>query len=130
MIQEHTCPCGSEREYSQCCGPCLNSTRQALTAEQLMRSRYTAYVLQDKVYLLQSWHPTTRPQQLELHIEPAKWIGLKIVATLHGQVEDTTGMVEFIARYKINGKAHRLHEKSDFIRDKDVWFYVEGINLN
>jgi len=91
-----------------------------------MRSRYTAYTLRNESYLLTSWHSSTRPVQLDLHTDPIQWIGLKIVNTQAGQASDETGLVEFIARYKLNGKAHRLHECSQFIKQDGAWFYVDG----
>lgn len=90
-----------------------------------MRSRYTAYVLHNTDYLLATWHVSTRPASLEL-TTATKWLDLKLVATRAGGPKDTEGSVEFIARYKIHGKAHRLHETSRFIRQQDRWFYVAG----
>lgn len=122
------CPCGSALPFARCCGPCLNGAAQPKTAEQLMRSRYTAYVLGDTAYLLATWHPTTRPSNLRL--EPAgavKWLGLKILRTRLGMADDQRGEVEFVARYKIQGKAVRLHESSEFVRDGGRWFYVSGM---
>ncbi len=92
-----------------------------------MRSRYSAYVLCEEAYLLDTWHPSTHPQRLELSTTPpTKWMGLKIINTLAGAGHDTEGQVEFVARYKINGKAERLHENSRFIRDNGRWFYIDG----
>ena len=90
-----------------------------------MRSRYCAYVMLQTDYLLTSWHASTRPATLELD-EKAKWLGLKIIATEAGQASDDKGTVEFIARFKIKGKAHRLHEKSVFQRENDRWYYIDG----
>ena len=121
------CPCGSGHEYRQCCAPYLTWQVPAATAEQLMRSRYTAYVMRDKDYLLATWHASTRPAQLQLETDvPTSWLGLKIVATIAGKAQDSDGMVEFIARYKLNGKAHRLHEESRFVREQGRWLYVSG----
>ena len=92
-----------------------------------MRSRYSAYVLSNEDYLLKTWHASTRPAQLNLSDQTGtKWSGLKIVATHEGQPADEDGTVEFVARYKINGKAHRLHEASRFVREAGRWFYVDG----
>ncbi len=90
----------------------------AATAEQLMRSRYSAYTLCDEAYLLKTWHSTTRPPSLSFSGSP-QWRGLKIVAS----AEST---VEFIARYKVNGKAEKMHEKSHFIRENGEWLYLDG----
>lgn len=92
-----------------------------------MRSRYTAYVRCDETYLRQSWHDSTCPQTLGLDQHPpVKWLGLKIIRTQAGGADDKTGVVEFIARYKLNGKAQRLHETSHFIRKDGRWLYVKG----
>ena len=92
-----------------------------------MRSRYCAYVLQDELYLLRTWHPSTRPATLNLDTESTpRWIGLKLVATRGGEENDEAGSVEFVARYKVNGKAHRLHETSRFIKEQGRWFYLDG----
>jgi SEC-C motif-containing protein len=92
-----------------------------------MRSRYSAYVLGVESYLLQTWHPSTRPASLSLNQDDApQWIGLKLVATQGGMQNDTEGSVEFVARYKVNGKAHRLHEISRFVKEQGRWFYLDG----
>ena len=118
------CPCGSGKAYVECCGRYHQHDAVATTAEQLMRSRYTAYVLADENYLLASWHSSTRPTSLKLNDEQTtKWLGLKVVQTRQGTANDTDGVVEFIARYKINGKAYKLHEISSFIKENGQWFY-------
>ena len=93
-----------------------------------MRSRYCAYVRQDRDYLLKTWDELTRPVDIDMPSgDRVKWLGLTIVATQAGGTADVAGMVEFDARYKINGKACRLHERSSFRRIADRWFYVDGI---
>lgn len=126
MSQQHPCPCGSCNEFSCCCEPCLTGSSLATTAEQLMRSRYTAYTLQNESYILDTWHPSNRPPHLNLQDEPTHWVGLKVVSTQAGEVDDAEGFVEFIARYKLNGKAHRLHERSHFVKQDGGWFYMGG----
>lgn len=92
-----------------------------------MRSRYTAYTLNAEDYLLASWHHTTRPAQLGLSTDsPVKWIGLTIVETVNGSEEDHDGIIEFIAKYKDNGKAIRLQERSHFVKENGEWFYLRG----
>lgn len=99
----------------------------ASTAEILMRSRYTAYVLRQEAYLLRTWHPSTRPLSLELENPKAvKWLGLRVLGTTAGSREDAQGWVEFIARYKVGGRATRLHEVSRFVMENGEWFYVSG----
>jgi len=125
MTQPDPCPCGSGRAFTACCGPYLTGTALPETAEALMRSRYTAYARRDGAYLSATWHPTTRRADLGLD-EPVKWTGLQILATEAGGPADTRGKVEFVARYKIGGRAQRLHEVSRFQRREDRWLYVDG----
>ncbi|MCW8931827.1 MAG: YchJ family metal-binding protein [Gammaproteobacteria bacterium] len=126
------CPCQSGLLFQQCCQRFLapsstqTATQPAKTAEQLMRSRYCAYVLGNETYLLQTWHPKTRPAHLNLNDSPNRWIGLKIKTTTLGQESDSIGTVHFIARYKTNGKAHKLEENSQFEKINDHWLYVKG----
>jgi SEC-C motif-containing protein len=92
-----------------------------------MRSRYSGYVLARKDYLLRTWHESTRPETLDLRdAGTVRWLGLKIVRTEAGGSEDMRGVVEFVARYQIGGKAHRLHETSRFVREGGQWFYLDG----
>lgn len=94
-----------------------------------MRSRYTAYVLQLEDYLLQTWHADTRPAALNLAEDlPAKWLGLQVRHTK--TMSESTATFEFVARYKIGGKAERLHELSQFVRLEDRWYYLIGDDVN
>ena len=90
-----------------------------------MRSRYTAFVEHDADHLLRSWHPDTRPATVTIDPE-ARWLGLKVKRTVDGRRDDRSGEVEFVARFKIAGKAHRLHELSRFARVGGEWLYVDG----
>ncbi|MFA6243826.1 MAG: YchJ family metal-binding protein [Candidatus Hydrogenedentales bacterium] len=119
------CPCGSGASFDRCCGPYLDGTAPAPTAEALMRSRYSAYVRLREDYLLATWHASTRPAELGLASEaPTKWLGLDV--RRHEQQDTDHASVEFVARYKINGRAHRLDESSRFVREDGRWFYVDG----
>lgn len=120
------CPCGSGLPLSVCCAPRLAGERAAETAEALMRSRYTAYAIGDEAYLLASWHPSTRPDSLDLAADPVKWVGLSIESCTDGQAADSTGRVRFVARYKAGGRAGRLAEDSCFVREDGRWYYVDG----
>ena len=127
------CPCESGKAYSQCC-EIYHLGTPAPTAEALMRSRYSAYTLSHKNsalidYLLQTWHPDTRPQSLNLDGEnAAKWLGLQVKH--HHNIDTNNAIVEFVARYKpagnLGGKAERLHETSRFKRIEDRWYYLDG----
>jgi SEC-C motif-containing protein len=131
LSERQPCPCGSEQPYPACCGRYLDGDVQPDTAEQLMRSRYTAYVLQRETYLLRTWHVSTRPATLALaDSESVKWLGLRILRTEAGGRQDRDGVVEFVARYKPAGKAGRLHEISRFVRDAGQWFYLDGQALS
>jgi SEC-C motif-containing protein len=118
------CPCESGKPYELCCQPYVDKKIDAPTAETLMRSRYTAFVLQNEEYLRYSWHPDYRPEKIHLN-EQTQWLGLKIVNTVAGDVADESGEVEFVARSKINGRASRLHENSRFSRFEGRWAYLD-----
>lgn len=119
------CPCNSGKPYSRCCEPLLAGTEAAGTAEALMRSRYTAYVLHDADYLLKTWHPETRPATLD----PAsmiEWCGLRVIRAEAGGRNDSQGVVEFMATAIRQQKIFRLHEISHFVKERDQWLYVDG----
>ena len=119
------CPCGSNKNYTDCCCRYLDSDEAAPTAEALMRSRYTAYTLGREDYLLATWHHSTRPASLNLAAEQrSKWLGLEVKR--HEQQDPDHAVVEFVARHKMGGRAHRLHEVSRFVREAGRWFYVDG----
>lgn len=119
------CPCGSGARYESCCGRYLDGSQAAPTAEALMRSRYAAYALGRDVYLRQTWYSTTRPGSSQLNDDvETKWIGLEIKR--HESQDDTHATVEFVARYKVDGRAYRLHERSRFIFENGEWFYLDG----
>ncbi len=119
------CPCGSSKKFAGCCARYLDGGEPAPTAEALMRSRYTAYTLGREDYLLATWHPTTRPAALGLAEDaPTKWLGLEVKR--HVQQDEAHALVEFVARYKVQGRAHRLHETSRFVREAGRWYYVDG----
>ena len=84
-----------------------------------MRSRYTAYALQNEQYLLDSWHASTRPESIDLD-PAAKWIRLNIL-------NSNKDHVEFIATYRLQGKAYKLHEISSFVFEDGKWFYLDGV---
>ncbi len=89
-----------------------------------MRSRYSAFVLDLRDYLLASWHASTRPADLEAPEPGLKWLGLDVKRTAMPDADH--GSVEFVARSKLGGRAHRLHEVSRFVRENGEWFYVDG----
>jgi SEC-C motif domain protein len=115
-----TCPCGSGLALEPCCGRWL-AGEDAPTAEALMRSRYTAYVVRDRDHLLRTWHPSTRPRRLVLDDGPA-WLRLVVLDTARGGLLDVDGEVEFRAAYE----GGSLHERSRFVREGGRWLYVDG----
>lgn len=118
------CPCGRPAAFPDCCGRYL-AGEPAPDAESLMRSRYTAYTLGDAAYLLATWHPDTRPPTLALDESPApKWLGLAVKA--HRQTDENHAMVEFVARWKVAGRAARMHELSRFEKIGGRWYYLDG----
>lgn len=97
---------------------------QAPTAEALMRSRYSAFVLDKLPYLLATWHSSTRPAALEPNPPDLKWLGLAVKKAQQQDADHAT--VEFVARSRQAGRAHRLHELSRFVREEGRWYYVDG----
>ena len=122
------CPCGSEQAYTACCQPWhigLGAGVHAPLPEALMRSRYSAYAVGLIDYLLATWHPSTAPGELEL--SPVKWLGLEV---RHAGQSGDAGVVEFVARCRVNGRAQRLHEISHFVRMEGRWYYIDGQMVN
>lgn len=120
------CPCGNPDGYNRCCG-LLHDGAAAATAEQLMRSRYSAYVLKREDYLLASWHADTRPASLRLSAQqpPPTWLGLELRRQMSD--DDDHATVEFVARYRLGGgRAQRQHETSRFVREDGHWYYLDG----
>lgn len=118
------CPCGSEQPYTACCQRWhegLEAGVHAPTPEALMRSRYSAYVVGLIDYLQATWHPSTAPGDLEL--PPVKWLGLEV---RRAEQAGDAGVVEFVARYRVNGRGQRMHELSTFVRVDGRWLYIEG----
>lgn len=122
----NNCPCDSGLDYAECCGPYLENKMVPATAEALMRSRYTAYTEKNVSYLRSTWYPSTCPANLE-PLPQQQWTGLKIMDKKAGQASDESGQVEFVARYKINGRAEKLHERSEFVKLNGRWLYVGAL---
>ena len=118
------CYCGSGKSYAACCGRLHSGAENAASAEALMRSRYSAYVLKLEDYLLATWHPDTRPAELDLDADDTKWLGLDVKK--HVQQDETHATVEFVARYRIAGKGYRLDELSRFVKQDGRWYYRDG----
>lgn len=122
------CPCGNDDNYGTCCGPIHRAGAGLGTAaEQLMRARYSAYVLHDDQFLLRSWHLDSRPTNLSFTDEQT-WHGLTVLATEGGGGLEQEGTVEFKARFKRGDDYFELHELSSFVREGGSWLYVDGFN--
>jgi SEC-C motif-containing protein len=124
------CPCGSSLSYAACCEPCITGNDHAVTAEQLMRTRYTAYVKVATDYILATTHPDHRHDYdhkgTEEWARNAEWLGLDILNCVAGTKDDQTGTVEFIAHFKEGGLERHHHERGQFLKDNDQWFFTEG----
>lgn len=117
------CPCGRGPAFDACCGRYLGTATSAPDAESLMRSRYSAFVRGDVAHLQATWHASTRPATLDL--EPGvKWLGLQVRA--HRAIDADHAEVEFVARSRVAGRGQRLHERSRFVREGGLWYYVDG----
>ena len=125
LTPDQPCPCNSQQLFKDCCQPLLQHDMDAATAESLMRSRYTAFVLEDAGYLRYSWHPDYCPQDIHVN-DDCRWLGLKIKSTEAGSESDSQGRVHFVARYKRDGRATRIEESSRFERYQGRWVYVDG----
>ncbi|CAN7637521.1 YchJ family metal-binding protein [Pseudoduganella sp. LjRoot289] len=126
------CPCGGP-SFAACCGPYIEGAALAPTAETLMRSRYSAYCLGKEAYLQATWHASTRPKEPIISSnEKLQWLGLEVKSALRlrQRKADNEDFVEFVARFRLNGRGQRLHEVSRFLRESSPegprWFYVDG----
>ena len=106
-MTQSVCHCGLAKPFENCCGRFVVGDEVPATAEQLMRSRYSAFAVADEAYLLATWHPATRPSRVRLDPDQ-RWLGLAIKHCAAGQSADKSGTVEFVARFKVGGKGHRL----------------------
>ncbi len=125
-----SCPCGSNIELTQCCEAYVFGKKSALTAEALMRSRYTSYEMQKVGYIIETHHPDSRDdvdwKTVQKWAEKAQWQELKIVEIIDGQENDDEGVVEFVAKFHLDGSDRRHHERSTFKKVEGKWYYVRG----
>lgn len=123
------CPCGATDARGKalalaaCCGRYLDAAQAAPDAQALMRSRYSAFVLGRLDYLRATWHPDTCPADPG-PVPGTKWLGLEVRD--HQVLDATHAEVEFVARYRVAGRAVRLHERSRFVNEQGRWLYVDG----
>ncbi|WP_192456892.1 YchJ family protein [Musicola keenii] len=129
------CPCGSGRQFKQCCQPYLQFETTAARPETLMRSRYSAYVTRNIEYLLATWHPECHAenwrQSIIDSVDSTQWLGLNIIHITEGTTPDE-GYVEFAASYSDPSRPQRrmmMRERSRFLHCRDRWYYVDGVHL-
>ncbi len=124
------CPCGSDSTYEECCGPIISGEKDAMTAEALMRSRYTAYVKTEVDFILNTTHPDQKEQLDKKSIHDwsknSEWLNLELVETDRGGAEDNEGQVEFIAHYRKKGIKNEHHELAQFEKKDGKWYFTDG----
>ncbi|MBL1420285.1 MAG: YchJ family protein [Alphaproteobacteria bacterium] len=129
-MTDDQCPCGSNRKFAQCCNRYISGDKPAPIAEALMRSRYTAYTLGNVDYILATWAEEARkainPADIIKRSKENEYINLKIISKIGGTRKHTQGQVEFAASFKSLGKHQTHHEISNFIKQDEKWYYVDG----
>ena len=128
------CPCGSGKNYSECCEIIINDITKCPTAEKLMRARYTSYVV-GKIDFIADTHNPSKKEDLSVEetrkwSEESKWRGLRIISVENGTSGDDNGTVEFSASYEQNGSRYNHHEVSRFNRIDGRWYYMDGKIIN
>jgi SEC-C motif domain protein len=121
------CPCGTGKNYTECCGVFIEGQEKPLTPESLMRSRYSAYTNANVDYIARTMKAPANDgfdaQSAEAWAKRVEWLKLEVKAT---SLQNKKGFVEFIAYFKEEGKIHTLHEISEFRLDDGEWYYVDG----
>ncbi len=138
MRQSYLCPCGSNLEYKTCCGKFHDNISLVKTAEQLMRSRYTAFTKAMGDYLMLSHHSSTRPlsekKEIEKWAKSVQWDRLEIISKSKGEASDDVGVVEFKAHFYTlsygNKKLDCIHERSQFEKENGIWMYLSALDLD
>ena len=149
-MNQDLCPCGSQQAYNTCCQPYLLGNANPATAEQLMRSRYTAFYTENVDYLIATHHPSKRKpddrEQLAQTIQQTDWLALRVLKMEDDPATPSRGSVEFVAFYQERrislepdfaldvpaverDSPQQLHEKSEFIKEQGQWFYLQGVSL-
>jgi SEC-C motif-containing protein len=124
------CFCGNSLEYNNCCGAIHAGIRKVNTAVELMRSRYSAFVLADIDYILKTYAsekcPADQKEEILQWAKSVEWLGLEIISSEKGSENDSIGWVEFQASFKEDGQKQIMHERSFFQRENEAWVYVSG----
>ncbi|PFG55910.1 SEC-C motif-containing protein [Vibrio sp. ES.051] len=123
-----SCPCGSSRTYKQCCEIAHNNHADVSTPEQLMRSRYSAHAVGLVDYIVNTYHSScnaeAQREEIAQSIE-SDWCKLEVVKAEAGSNEDE-GFVEFRAYFNEDGKRYCMSERSRFVKENGLWFYIDG----
>ena len=128
------CPCGSGRDFDECCGPVIAGTSPAPTAEALMRARYSAHVVKNFDFIDNSMLPELRDdgdhEEMEKWSQAVRWDGLDILETTAGGQDDEKGDVIFVAKYTVEGIPQMLHERAHFKKVDGTWMYADGEDMS
>lgn len=134
MMDTNFCPCGSSINISECCLPIIQNKRNASTAEELLRARYTAFTQGEIEFILKTHHSRTRKdisrEEISDWAKNSEWVGLQILQTEAGKLEDQQGTIVFCARYKAEGKLQEHWEKSFFEKEEGLWYFVDAQKVN
>ena len=125
------CPCNPKKAYKDCCKIAHDNINNVTTAEQLMRSRYSSFVLADIEYLQKSHHSSTRPKKREKKeilawTKSVQWLKLEVLNTQKGRENDESGTIEFKAFFIENGSMDIIHENSEFKKENNHWVYLKA----
>jgi SEC-C motif-containing protein len=127
------CPCCSGKKYEACCAPVIRGQRKAASAEELMRSRYSAYALGEIDWVIASQAPEGREyvdrRATEEWSKRSTWKSLEVLETQGGGPEDSEGFVEFKANYELAGEDIKHHEVASFRKEDDTWYFVDGVEV-
>jgi len=126
----NVCPCGSLKDYSECCGPYHQKKASPKTAVALMRARYSAFVVQEFDFIFDTHHTSTLKLLDKKGVrdwsQSAQWHGLDIIKVEEGGEQDDKGMVEFCARFNMGEKDQYHRERSTFLKENNQWYFVDG----
>jgi SEC-C motif domain protein len=133
-VNRLTCPCGKGESLETCCGPFLDGSKIPQTAEELMRSRYTAFAVGNVDYILETHDPDRRGEidrnNTEAWSKQSEWLGFELVSSEHGGPSDDAGVIEFIAKYRAKGVTISHRERSVFRKQNGRWWFVDGQMVN
>ena len=124
------CACQSGKTFVHCCKPIITGVKQAKTAEQLMRARYTAYTQVHMDFIEKTHDPKTK-HDIDMEdnrkwAETTKWTGLEILETKQGGIDDETGTVEFKATFETDDGPQIHHERAEFRKQDGSWYFSDG----